>query len=701
MKKHFFRISALLSLISGVVTQASAQKEADLYSFSLEQLMDVKIESASKKSESVFDAPVSSYVISREEIKKSGVTSIPEALRLCPGVIVREMTNGNYDVHIRGLDNLPRYTSGNEQINLITLVMIDNRPIFNYNQGGILWETLPIGLIDIDRIEIVRGPSSPLYGPNAVAGVINILTRRNTTEKVYTSANVQYGSANTGIGNVAVGAKVNPKFDVIISGNYQKRDRFDHLYYIPAQDVYADNSKVLINPYTTAHSTLALESKGVNAFLNYAFSRDAGIQLSAGAQEGRSQKSYVSFDVTPMGFTRSTSRYLNLAGNYKGIGTKISYTSGYDNINAGTPVLIPEYDFTRTDIVVDYQWNITDQFSLRPAVNYQNAQMNDDAYVANSALSGFINTSRSINVAAGSLRADWTPIPSLRLVGATRFDKFSTQDKIHPSFQFSSSYKLTQKYLVRAVFSRSHSGAFMAVSYLNARVPAPDRTTIALGNPDTDLTQNTALELGFRAQMLTNLHLDIDVFNQRLQNLNGLTFESMTFGPDSRPIITTRYQNLPLNAIQNGITASVNYIPVSKLQIKPFITYQHTEVKNLPVNFQQSLSNVMDDTHRSTPSFYGGFYLNYAVSARWNINLNSYAFSRHTLYNNSDVNPARQSVEGQIKAKYLLNAKVSYNVWDKLQLFVNARNLTNNNSREYYGTDRNGGLYLAGASYNF
>ena len=92
---------------------------------------------------------------------------MPDALKLCPDVIVREHTNGVYDVHLRGMDNITRYGKSATHLNKVTLVMIDDRPIFNHVNGGMFWEAIPINMHDIERIEIVRGPSSSLYGTNA------------------------------------------------------------------------------------------------------------------------------------------------------------------------------------------------------------------------------------------------------------------------------------------------------------------------------------------------------------------------------------------------------------------------------------------------------------------------------------------------------------------------------------------------------
>jgi len=145
----------------------------NLFDLDLEALMNIDIYSVSKKVESLFDAPLSASVLTREEIINSGATSIPEALRLVPGLIVREKTNGNYDVHIRGNDDVLGAKLLYSE-NTMSLVMIDNRIVYSYLQGGTFWETLPVSVNDIKRIEVIRGPASALYGPNAVMGVIHI-----------------------------------------------------------------------------------------------------------------------------------------------------------------------------------------------------------------------------------------------------------------------------------------------------------------------------------------------------------------------------------------------------------------------------------------------------------------------------------------------------------------------------------------------
>src|SRR6187402_257155 len=204
MKKtiYYALCLGLLSIATSSFSQDTEVKpQDDLYTLSLEELMNTPINSASKKNETLFDAPLSSYTITRSDIDKAGSTSIMEALKLAPGVIVREQTNGMYDIHIRGMENLTRTNGTFLKANAYTLVMVDNRPVFNHGLGGTNWESLSIDINDVERIEIVRGPSSPLFGPNAVTGVINIITKRLGDSKTIATANVQAGTLGTAIAN--------------------------------------------------------------------------------------------------------------------------------------------------------------------------------------------------------------------------------------------------------------------------------------------------------------------------------------------------------------------------------------------------------------------------------------------------------------------------------------------------------------------
>ncbi len=236
MKLRFSSVFLLLSLFATPAFSQEQPTQEGLYDLSLEELMNVPINSASKKDETLFDAPLSSFTITRAEIDKSGSTSIMEALRLAPGVIVLEQADGMYDIHIRGMENLTRTNGTFLKTNAYTFVMVDNRPVFDHGLEGTNWESLSIDINDVERIEIVRGPSSPLFGPNAVTGVSNIITKRVGDSKTIASSHVQAGTLGTAIANATMGKKFGDRFSMTVSGNFQNRNRVDSEYYEEAQE---------------------------------------------------------------------------------------------------------------------------------------------------------------------------------------------------------------------------------------------------------------------------------------------------------------------------------------------------------------------------------------------------------------------------------------------------------------------------------
>lgn len=164
----------------------------DYFELTLEQLLEVKVHSVSKKAEAVADASAAVYVVTSEDIIRSGVTSIPDALRMVPGMQVARTDSNSWAISIRGFNN----GLANK-----LLVLIDGRTIYNPVFGGVLWEAHNLMLEDVERIEVVRGPGGTLWGANAVNGVINIITKHtrdtqgNLTSAIY--GNEEKGALST------------------------------------------------------------------------------------------------------------------------------------------------------------------------------------------------------------------------------------------------------------------------------------------------------------------------------------------------------------------------------------------------------------------------------------------------------------------------------------------------------------------------
>ncbi|TLY58523.1 MAG: TonB-dependent receptor, partial [Gammaproteobacteria bacterium] len=156
----------MLSLVLG--EQALAQSTTSLKKLSLDELMQVEVTSVSKRAEKLGSAPASIFVISSEDIRRSGASTLPEALRLAPNLEVARMDAVQYAISARGFNN----AIGNK-----LLVLIDGRTVYTPLFSGVFWDQQEVMLEDIERIEVISGPGGTLWGANAVNGVINVITR--------------------------------------------------------------------------------------------------------------------------------------------------------------------------------------------------------------------------------------------------------------------------------------------------------------------------------------------------------------------------------------------------------------------------------------------------------------------------------------------------------------------------------------------
>jgi iron complex outermembrane recepter protein len=158
----------LASLTSVLLAQSPDSAVADLSTLDIEQLARVKVTSVARRPESVTEASAAVTLVSREDIRRSGVSNLPEALRLLPGLAAHQVGTRDWAVSSRGF---------NQQSSNKMLVLIDGRVVYSPIFAGVFWDVQRVPLEDVDRIELIRGPGAALWGANAVNGVINVVTR--------------------------------------------------------------------------------------------------------------------------------------------------------------------------------------------------------------------------------------------------------------------------------------------------------------------------------------------------------------------------------------------------------------------------------------------------------------------------------------------------------------------------------------------
>lgn len=224
MRKYW--IAAAL-LMFGWEQAAAGQSGSspDLSSLSLEQLTHLEVSTVSRREQTLFATPAAVCVITREDILRSGATSIPDVLRMVPGVEVAQIDANTWAVSARGFNS--RFANK-------MLIMIDNRSVYNPVFSGTLWDQNDLLLEDVERIEVVRGPGGTMWGANAVNGVINIVTMKahdtpgglvvGQTSRVDQGAGARWGSSWNGNTSYRVYTKYVHRSDLLAADGSSAQD---------------------------------------------------------------------------------------------------------------------------------------------------------------------------------------------------------------------------------------------------------------------------------------------------------------------------------------------------------------------------------------------------------------------------------------------------------------------------------------------
>ncbi|HYS50433.1 MAG TPA: TonB-dependent receptor [Burkholderiales bacterium] len=266
------RVRWRLALVFNVLFLASAgvgaqlMRVADLADMSIEELGNIQITSVSKHTERLSDAPAAIFVITGDDIHRSGATRLAEALRLAPNLEVARVSASSYAISARGFNN----TIANK-----LLVLIDGRTVYTPLFSGVFWDAQDVMLEDVERIEVISGPGATLWGANAVNGVINVITRRaSDTQGAF--AYGQAGSLDRGAGARYGGA-------MGAAGAYRVYARFFDVFNTSrtngasASDGWGKGQVGFRTDWGTATNALTLQGDAYRGSLDQAIGDDSSI----------------------------------------------------------------------------------------------------------------------------------------------------------------------------------------------------------------------------------------------------------------------------------------------------------------------------------------------------------------------------------------------------------------------------------------
>lgn len=192
------------------------QQSSDLADRSLEDLMNIQVKSVSKKEQKLSRTASAVFVITQEDIRRSGATNIPDLLRMVPGLDVAQINANTWAVSARGLNG--RFS--NE-----LLVLLDGRSLYTPTFGGVFWDVIDLPFEDIERIEVIRGPGASVWATSAVNGVINIITK-TASDTPGAMVVAGGGTVDQGFGTVQYGGKIGSSTSYRAFTKYLNQDHF-------------------------------------------------------------------------------------------------------------------------------------------------------------------------------------------------------------------------------------------------------------------------------------------------------------------------------------------------------------------------------------------------------------------------------------------------------------------------------------------
>ncbi len=521
-----------------------------------------RVVTASRRAQSSLEAPNATTVITAEDIRLSGASSLVELLRRVPGADVMELGVGSANLSLRGF---------NQRIANKVLVLVDGRSEYQDFLGMTLWSSLPIALEEIDRIEVIRGPGSALYGANAMLGVVNIITRAPGTGQRQITARV--GGGNTVGGNfVSYGAASAMRYR--LSVGYGQMDKW-------SQD-FADNRPDMVHRgpsgdegYRGARGNLATE---------YTFSPGVELGLSTGVHR-------FSTELYPLGVLRNF--YMDGVTAY----AKADASLG--------PVKLKAF-WNNVDVDAGPQFEPIGQRSL--ATHVSSNIFNGEAlfskvfelageHLLNVGTEGRLkrvgwgyldNLKEEIHLAA-FVQDEWRPVEPLRLVASYRADRHPLLNEGKPGLAYSPRVSAIFIPFEGHAFRASAASAFreptFLESYIHLLLPAPGvpgASALTLGSETLKPERMVAYELGYRGEApRLGIDWDVAVYQNTVTNLIGLSAvqrlpagDSFDAGSGTYVVGRSFFQNESATYTSRGVELGVSLSPVDGLGIKLSSAFQ-------------------------------------------------------------------------------------------------------------------------------
>lgn len=571
-------VLGMIAPLPKLMAEGRSSAPQQLTQLSLEQLGQVKITSVSKDPETVQQTPAAVYVITQEDIRRSGATTIPEALRLAPGVEVARIDADHWSVAIRGF-------AGQFSKNL--LVLIDGRSVYSLLYSGVYWDAQNVMLQDVDRIEVIRGPGGTIWGANAVNGVINIITK-NATQTHGLVSNLGGGNVDQGTGNLRYGGELKNglNYRVYAMGDIRGPE------YHPNSDNF-DDSRLGQIGFRTDWTRGLRDAYTVQGDLYRGQTGESGLVTSFSPIA----------EVTAQGQTAISGG--NLMAHWKrtfGEGSDIQIKAYFDRTNRSSF----ELGETRDTFDVDYVQHA--RLPRNQELTWGlGATISPSLFIQTSAGVDFLPHQQTDTIYSSFLQYEAPLVANkLNLTMGTKLEhnNFSGFD-YQPSIRLlwtPSRHQSVWASITRAVRTPSRIDQDVVFDIVLQATPPPPIFFQIQGNPNQKAEQLIATEAGYRAQLGGRLYLDFAGFYNTYRDLEG--YGPIGLAETTNPPPLDLLFVLPYANSIEGRTAGAEIAPVWNVtqwwRLRGSYSFLHMDLKDKPG--YTDVGNLLETYTGSSPS---------------------------------------------------------------------------------------------------
>jgi len=664
-KKTMARLTAfvLLTIPAGAQQQPQSQQQAqpqqpDLTTASIEDLMKITVTSVSKKEQTLSRAAAAIFVITAEDIRRSGATSIPDVLRIVPGLDVAQINGSTWAISARGF---------NQQFSNKLLVMIDGRVVYTSTFAGVFWDTISdFPLEDIARIEVIRGPGGTIWGANAVDGVINILTKK-ASETLGGVLVAQGGNIDQEAGMVQYGGKLKQGTDYRVYAKYFNNTNLFDL-----------NGQNGADGWHQLRGGLRMDS---------ALSSKDSLLVEGDIATGREgELGFVLPSVTSPGFVAEREQ-INIAnGSFESVWNH-TYSARSD-----TSLQIsfdrhkrddPQNPETRDTLDLDFQHRIA--FGGRQDIVWGLGYRYTTDLILGSLTVAMNPAGRTLQVVDGFFQDEIALVPDrLYLTAGTKLEHNDyTGFEVMPSIRMT--WALTAHHMLwmavsRALRAPSRNDTNLVLNLGTGPAGPPDLVRL-YGNPQYQDERLIAYEMGYRTSLSNRLSIDFAAYFNDYDNLQ--TTEPLASFPESTPapahvVLPLTYENL-MYGETHGIEIAGNWKVTDHWTLAPGYAFEQLHMHTDPSSADTQTGPFVEGAapHNSAQI---RSYFNLPA----NVTFDAAAYAVGRLINQGPTSNVT------IPAYTRLDAELSWKPWERASLSLVGQNLLKNRHLEF--EDVNGAL---------